>query len=94
MGALFARLFSFFVGNFLARVLTGAGMSIITVAWLGPMVTSLVSQVSGNFNGLTGDFVHILALSGVFQGVGYVLTAIVSRVAIDSAGNVMGVMRK
>ncbi|MFZ5961281.1 DUF2523 family protein [Pseudomonas knackmussii] len=94
MGGLLSRLFTFFLGNMIARVLTGAGMTLITVSWLGDLVNSQVQQVSASFNGVSGVFAQMLALSGVFQAVGYVLTAIVARVAIDAASNVLGVMRK
>lgn len=94
MGALLARLFTFFIGNLLARVLTGAGMAVVTVAWLGPMVNSQVQSTIGALGSLSGGFAQMLALCGVFQALGYILSAIVARVAIDAASNIMGVMRK
>lgn len=94
MGSLLARLFTFFIGNLLARVLTGAGMAVITVSWLGPMVNGQVQQIISSMGSLSGGFAQMIALCGVFQALGYILSAIVARIAIDAAGNVMGVMRK
>lgn len=94
MGKLLASLFTFFIGNFAARLLTGAGMAIVTVSWLGPMINSQVNSVVSSLNGIQGVIGSFIALSGIFVGMGTIITSIVARVSIIAAKNIMGVMRK
>lgn len=94
MGALLGRLFAFFLGDALPRILTGAGLALITASWLGPLIDGQISQAVSQLNSVSHPFAHLLALSGVFTGIGYVLSAVGAKAAIYAASSVTGVMRK
>lgn len=94
MGALLGRLFAFFLGDALPRILTGAGLALITLSWLGPMINAQISQTVSQLSSVSQPFAHLLALSGVFQGIGYILSAVAAKAAIYVASNISGAMRK
>lgn len=94
MGALLGRLFAFFLGDALPRILTGAGLALVTASWMGPMINSQISQVIAQLSSTSQPWVQMLALSGVFQGIGYILSAVAAKVSINVASSLSGVMRK
>jgi len=73
------------LGNSLARVLTGAGIGLVTGATLLPIVKSALNLIVSKFGGIPGDMANVILLSGFGEGLSLIGSAIVTRVGIDAA---------
>lgn len=82
MKALLQSLF----GDSIARMLGGAGLSVISMAALIPVVLTALNLVSSRINGIAGDLASLALLSGLGEGLSIIGSAIMARMAISSAG--------
>lgn len=74
-----------FLGNSLARVLTGAGLGLLTGAALLPLVKSALQLVVSKIGGISGDVASVMLLAGLGEGLTIIGSAIVTKVGIDAA---------
>ena len=81
MKALLQSLF----GDSIARMLSGAGLSVISMAALMPIVLTALNLVSSHINGMSGDLASLALLSGLGEGLSIIGSAIMARMAISSA---------
>lgn len=71
----------------IAQALLALGVGVVTVAGISLVVDKLMSWVVGAVGGLPADLMNLLAMGGVFQGMGYIGGAISARVAMAGAAN-------
>jgi len=83
MIAIFSSLMIWFAGNFLARVLVGAGLSVVTFSVLTTLLDDALSFVTSNL-GVLGSALQVLSIAGVGTGLSIIGSAMVARVAIDA----------
>lgn len=74
------------LGNSLSRVLSGAGLSVLSYAALAPIILGALNLAASNVSGIAGDLASLGLMSGVGQGMSIVGSAIVARMSIASAG--------
>ena len=75
------------VGPLAMRVLSALGISVLTFVGVESVVDQLIAYVTGAWGGLPGDAALLLGLAGLGEGMGVVLGAITSRLAIWSAAS-------
>lgn len=85
MGALFYGLGAWLAGSFLARLLVGAGLAVTFYAVLGTLADELIDMLQTQVAAFPAAPYNLLGLSGVWQGMGYVLSALMARVTILAA---------
>lgn len=81
MKALLQSLF----GDALARLLSGAGLSVVSFAAILPVVTAALNLCSSQIGGLPSDVASLLLLSGAGECLSIVGSAVLTRMAINAA---------
>jgi len=84
MIALFFILLIWFAGNFIARVLVGVGLFLVTFMIATSLLDDALDFVISNL-GVLGDVMQILSIAGVGTGLSVIGSAMVARVAIDAS---------
>lgn len=79
-------LLSDLLGTGFARVLTGAGLSMVSFAAITVAVTAGLSLAVSHVQGLTGDVAQIVRLLGVGEALSIIGSALLTRAAMSSAG--------
>lgn len=72
-------------GDALARVLTGAGMSVVSFAALLPLVQGALNMIAASVNGLPSDVASVALLGGFGEALSIIGSAVLTRMAIASA---------
>ena len=72
------------LGSAAARVLTGAGLGLVTFAGLTPVVLSALNLLRDKVGGMTGEIAQLCLLSGIGVGLSMIGSAIMTRVAIEA----------
>ncbi|MCC5067069.1 DUF2523 domain-containing protein [Xanthomonas campestris] len=72
------------VGSAIARMATGAGIGLVTLAALTPIVLSALNEAASKFGGITSAVANIMLLSGMGFGMSLIGSAILTRVAIEA----------
>lgn len=80
LGALLANL----LGSAVARMLTGAGLGLVTFAALTPLVLSAMNGAAQKFSGIASSVLQIMLMSGFGVAISAVGSAIVTRIAIEA----------
>jgi len=80
LGALLANL----LGTAVARVLTGAGLALVTFASLTPLVLSALNAAANRFNGIAASVLQIMLMCGIGTAISLIGSAIVTRIAIEA----------
>lgn len=86
MKALLQSLF----GDSLARVLSGAGLSVISYAAMVPVILGALNLVASRVNSLAADVASLALLGGLGEGLSMLGSAIMARIAIASAASGIG----
>lgn len=71
--------------SFLARVLVGAGLTLVSAVWIGGAVETALGYVADAWGGMPGSVVQLLALGGVGQALSIVGAAMVGRAGLVAA---------
>lgn len=71
-------------GDSIARVLGGAGLSLVSAAVLIPIVTTLLNQAASAFASVDGGMLQVICLFGFGEAISILGSAMLSRLAIDS----------
>lgn len=85
LAAFLVSLLGSMLGTGAARVLTGAGLAVVSFAGLKPVIDAALQAIQDYWGGLPGGLAAIAAISGLGVGMGFIGTAIIIRVGIDSA---------
>lgn len=73
------------LGSAVARVLAGAGLALGTYATLEPLLQQFLSLVMSSFGGLLPEVAAIIWIAGVGEAVAALASAMVARMALQSA---------
>ncbi len=85
MGKLLYLILGNIVGTGIARLLTGAGLSLVTFAALTPLVLSMLNAGANAFSGIASATLNIMLLSGLGVALSAIGSGILTRVAIVAA---------
>lgn len=80
LGSLLASL----LGTSVARMLTGAGLAIVTFAGMTPLVLSALNHAADLLEGVGGSVLQIMLMCGAGEALSMLGSAIMTRVAIDA----------
>lgn len=72
------------VGSAGARILTGAGLGLVSFASLSAITSSALSAVSSMMGGVSGSLAQIIAMSGIGFAMSAIGSGMIARVAIDA----------
>lgn len=86
LAAIFAKLFDSFAKGFLGKALVGAGLTLASTATITTLINSYVSKLQSDVYSMPADLLMILGLSKVDYAISVVLSAVVSRVFMNSLG--------
>ena len=78
-------LLAILLGTSIARMLTGAGLAIVTFAGLTPLVLGALNAAASSFNNLAAPLAQVMLISGFGVAFSSIGSAIMVRVAIKSA---------
>lgn len=81
LGALLAGL----LGTSLAKILTGAGLSIASYAALSTAITVMLNSVVGSFANLSADLANMVLLMGVGEAISIIGAAMLTRAGLAAA---------
>jgi len=73
------------LGNSVARVLTGAGLSVASYGAITVAITAALSALTSSFSALPSAMLNIILLSGCGQAISIIGAAMLTRAAINSA---------
>lgn len=71
-------------GDSIARVLGGAGLSLVSAAVMIPLVTTLLNQAASAIGGVPGDLLSMIGLFGFGEAMSIIGSAMLTRLAIQS----------
>ncbi|MFC0398595.1 DUF2523 family protein [Paraburkholderia rhizosphaerae] len=71
----------------IVQALIALGVGIMTVTGIDLAINTAMQWLTGAVGGLGADLANVLAIGGVFQGVGYIGGAISARVAMAGASS-------
>lgn len=73
------------LGDLVGRVLTGAGLALVTGAALIPIVTTAMDAAAAALGGMPGNMLAVANLGGIGEGLSIVGAAVITRVGIGAA---------
>lgn len=73
------------LGESFARVLSGAGLSLVSYAALTPLILAALNAAASAIAGVGGDILQLVALSGLSEALSAIGSAIMTRTAIAAA---------
>lgn len=74
------------VGDSIATALMGGGLALVSFAALSAVLIGALNQAASAFAGIGGDVLNILLLGGLGEVLSIIGSAMLTRVAITSAG--------
>lgn len=83
---LLQKLFESQQQGFLKRVLAGAGLTLGTTAVTTTLIQSYISKIQSDLSSINGELLAILHISNIDYALSIVLSAILSRAVMNSAG--------
>lgn len=73
------------LGTSLARVLSGAALSLVSFAGLAPLVLSMLNGAANAVGGVPANVLNLALLSGIGVALSAIGSAVMTRVAIKAA---------
>lgn len=71
----------------IVQALIALGVGVVTVAGIDAALNQAMDWMTSSVGGLSADLANILAMGGVFQGIGYIGGAFSARVAMAGVSN-------
>lgn len=84
------RIAQWFVAGGIAQALTGAGITIVSAAWVGSYVDDLMAEVASGLSNIGGLALTFMAMGGIGQALTVIGSAIVARVTWKAAAQLIG----
>lgn len=81
---------TWFFGNALARILLGAGISVITITWLSGAINTFLTDAASLISSGAADVAGLVGLGGIWVAMSTIGSALLMRAAIMAASNIMG----
>lgn len=72
------------LGSFIARILTGAGLAVVSGAALIPLVTAALDAAAAGLGGMPGDMLAICNMGGIGEAMSIIGSAMLTRTAINA----------
>lgn len=72
------------LGNFVARVLSGAGLAIVTGAALTPVVTTALDAAAAGLGGISGNMLQVVNMGGIGECMSIIGSAMLTRTVINA----------
>lgn len=91
MASILSTVGGWLLGSWLARVLTGAGLTLVTASWVSSYVNNLLSSLSSQWSGLPADMFSYLSYSGLGTYLSIIGSAILARITITAASGILGI---
>lgn len=73
------------LGESVARMLTGAGLSVVSYAAILPIVMAALNAAAAAFRGINADALNLILLFGIGEAISAIGAAMLTRMAISSA---------
>lgn len=93
MGNLIYGFITWMLGNAAARVLTGAGLGLISFSILDGIINTFLDNAVSSLSGLPQLTIALLGLAGVGTGISIVGGALLTAAAIKSASLAVGIKK-
>lgn len=93
MPAFLYGIFAWMLGNAAARILTGAGLGLISFAVLDSIITNFLDSAASSLSGLPQLTLALLGIAGVGTGISIVGGALLTAAAIKSATVAIGLKK-
>lgn len=93
MAGILYTISAWLVGSLVARVLSGAGLVLLTAAWIGTEVNELLNLAGTYIGGVAAPILQLMGLGGVGQGLAIVGSAMLGRVAYLTAQRIVSIGR-
>lgn len=84
MRSWFSGLLKNLFGDSIARMLSGAGLTLVSSAVLIPLVTTMLNQAASLMGGIPGDMLQVIGLFGFGEAMSIMGSAMLTRLAVDS----------
>jgi hypothetical protein len=84
------RILERLLGGSIARALTGAGLGVVNFAAIAAAVTVALNLVVSKVSGMPADIANGLLIFGFGEAMSIIGASILTRVAMESAGIVIG----
>lgn len=81
-----AQLLKNLLGDSVGRVLSGAGLSLVSMAALLPLVTSALNAAASAVGGIGGDVLNVILLFGFGEALSVMGAAMLTRMSVQAAG--------
>lgn len=94
MGTLLRIILGWFGGTLLQRMLSGAGVVILTATFVAPMVNQLLAGIVAQISGAPSTVLALLLRAGLGQAITIIGGAALARVAITTASSFVGIGMK
>lgn len=73
------------LGDFIGRILTGAGLALVTGAALIPLVTGALDAAADGMGGVSGNLLAVANMGGLGEAMSIIGSAVLTRATIVSA---------
>lgn len=90
MGKLLKTIFMYALGNTIARLVTGLGISVVTYQGLSAAIPPLLNGIVSSLNATSSEAVNIILLAGTGQALTIIGSAAIARATMVAATNAMG----
>ena len=94
MGAVIGSVLAWLAESALARVLVGAGLTLLVWQGADALVESLLTQAVASFSALPAAALQLILLTGVGSALTMLGSALLTRLAFQTGGRILGVSRK
>ena len=94
MPAVIFAILTAFATSLLARVLIGAGLTLIVASAMDVTSTGLLNAASGHISGLPAVALDLILLGGVGTMLSIIGGALITKAALTAAGTILGVKLK
>ncbi|OOZ21378.1 hypothetical protein BOW31_12755 [Solemya velum gill symbiont] len=90
MAALIYTMLGLWASGLIARMLIGAGLTLIVAGALDVSVTAMLDKASSYFTGIPQDIFDLLMLGGIHTGLSIIGGAMITKALVNTAGRIVG----
>jgi len=90
MQAVIVAIFTWVLGSAVAKLLIGAGITLLTAGGVYSIVQAALDGLATYFGGLPGGALQFVILTGVPQGLSLIGSAILTRTLMSAGGRIIG----
>jgi hypothetical protein len=94
MSTALVAVLTWFLTNAAARVLLGAGISVVSVAWVETVLNEMLANLASTIATGLPEIIMVCGLGGVWIAMSNIASAMLMRAAIVGAANLAGFSKK